>query len=471
MKKYSDSCYCISPIDGRYRDKTNEFRKIFSEFGLMKARVIVEIEYLIFLISFLSKNRALNVKPFNETNKEKLRSVYKNFNIFSYVAIKIKESVVNHDVEAVKLFLKAKLKRLGLKQYCTFVHLGRTSEDINNLAYAMQLSNGVGVLLCHYSRMYEEIDNRANSGKDVPMLASTHGQPATGSTIGWTYNVYGTRLGQLILDLEYYKKISVKFGGATGGNNAMFVAYPGLDWRGFNESFVNQLESINLVNDFEPKIGFCINHFTFQIEPHDTYKKLFDIITSLNLVLLDFSQNMWNYISMEYFIQKPKKSEVGSSAMPQKINPIDFENAEGNLVVANALFNSFSGYLPLSRGYRHLSDSTIIRNFGVAFSHTLISLKSLGKGIGKIEVNESFLKKKLDGHPEIISEGIQTILRANGVEEAYEIIKDGVRGKEVTLEMLYGLVFEIAEKYHLAEDVVKSILSLTPSNYLGDREF
>lgn len=470
MRKYNDSCYCISPIDGRYRDKTKEFRKIFSEFGLMKARVIVEIEYLIFLISFLSKNGALNVKPFNETNKEQLRSVYKNFNIFSYVAIKIKESVVNHDVEAIKLFLVAKLKRLGLKSYCTFVHLGRTSEDINNLAYAMQLSNGVRVLLYHYNCMNKEISDRASNNKDIPMLALTHGQPATGSTIGWTYHVYETRLGQLIQDLEDYK-ISVKFGGATGGNNAMVAAYPGLDWRGFNESFVDQLESINLVDDIEPKIGFCINHFTFQIEPHDTYKKLFDIITSLNLVLLDFSPNMWSYISMEYFIQKPKKSEVGSSAMPQKINPIDFENAEGNLVVANALFNSFSGYLPLSRGYRHLSDSTIIRNFGVAFAHTLISLKSLEKGIGKIEVNESFLKKKLDDHPEIISEGIQTILRANGVEEAYEIIKEGVRGKKVTLEILYDLVFEIAQKYHLAEDVVKSMLSLTSSNYLGDREF
>ncbi len=470
MKKYSDSCYCISPIDGRYRDKTEEFRKIFSEFGLMKARVVAEIEYLISLISFLSKNGVANIKPLDEAKKEKLRSIYQNFNIFSFVAIKLIELVTNHDVEAVKRFLKARIKRLGLKQYCRFVHLGKTSEDINNLAYAMQLSNGVGMLLHHYNCMYEEIKDRASNSKETLMLALTHGQPATGSTIGWTYHVYEDRLDKLILDLEGYE-ISVKFGGATGGNNALVATYPGLDWRSFNESFVDQLESISLVDDIDSNVRFCINHFTFQIEPHDTYKKLFDIITSINLVLLDFSTNMWNYISMGYFIQKPKKSEVGSTAMPQKINPIDFENAEGNLVVANALFNCFSGYLPLSRGYRHLSDSTIIRNFGVAFAHTLISLKSLEKGIGKIKVNESFLQNKLDNHPEIISEGIQTILQANGVEEAYEIIKNGVRGKEVTLEMLHDLVLEIAEKYHLAEDVVKSMLSLTPSNYLGDREF
>ena len=463
-KKEIDPCYAISPIDGRYIDKTRVFGYVFSEFALMKDRVFVEIEYLISVLDMLWNYEYLDVDFPTDDEIIKMRSI-EDLDEAGFYEIKKYEKTTYHDVKAVEYFIRAKLKDLGLERFCRFVHIGKTSEDINNVSYAIGLLRGINLLLSSYENVYDVLKRKA-TGQSTPMLPLTHGQPAVGSTIEWTMDVYAKRVEKQISNLEAYM-ISVKFCGATGGDNALNAACPKINWRKFNEMFFSDLE-YRLFKTKGKK--FEVNHFTFQIEPHDTYKEAFDKITSMNLVLLDISQNMWTYISMEYFVQKMKEGEIGSSAMPHKVNPIDFENAEGNLVIANSLFNCFSGYLPLSRGYRHLSDSTVIRNFGVAFAHTYIAVQSLIKGFGKIEINKDFLYQKLDKHWEIISEGIQTILKKYGVEDAYEVILKEVRGEKLNQELILDLIYKMASIHFLDQAVIDELKSLTPHNYLGNRK-
>ena len=463
--KEIDPCYAISPIDGRYIDKTRELGFIFSEFALMRDRVIVEIEYLIPLLSTLNDYSYLNIPLPSDDEVERIRSI-ENLDEAGFYEIKKYEKTANHDVKAVEYYIRAKLKALGLERFCRFVHIGRTSEDINNISYAIGLVKGTNLLLSSYRKNIAFLRQESAKQATIPMLPLTHGQPAVGTTSGWTLGVYAERALRQILKLAKFKML-VKFNGATGGNNALVAAYPLVDWNEFNEIFIYGLEK----RLFETKgEKFEINHYTFQIEPHDTYKELFDSITSVNLSLLDFSKNMWTYISMEYFVQKMKEGEISSSTMPHKVNPIDFENAEGNIKLANCLFNFFSEDLPLSRGYRDLHDSTVIRNFGVAFAHTEIALQSLFKGLDKIEVNKDFLWQKLDDHWEIISEGIQTILKKHGVEEAYEVILKEVRGKKLNQESIHDIIYKMASIHYLDQAVIDELKCLSPHNYLGDRE-
>lgn len=458
--------YAISPIDGRYCEETLLLQYIFSEFALMKNRLTIEVKYIIFLIQTLVQVKNKYVEAFEDKHIKFLIKMYEDFSDKDFDEIKKFESITGHDVKAVEYFFRSKLKLNDMEKYIPYVHLGLTSEDIDNIARSIGLIKGTFILYDEYNKTILAIENLAIKGKDVPMLARTHGQPATPSKVGWTMIVPKKRLEK---NLKKFNElmIPVKFGGATGGNNAKMLAYPEIDWRDFNEAFVSSLN----VEDTKSHAKLCINHYTFQIEPHDTYKELFEIFTGLNTILIDFCRNMWIYISQEHFVQIPKDGEVGSSAMPQKVNPIHFENGEGNLAYANAILEFFSRNLPISRGYRDLSDSTVERNFGVPFAHIMVALKSIQKGLSRVKINESFLEEELENHWETITEGYQVVLRSVGVEKGYELMMNEVRGKKITKEMLHSLVDKIASEFKLDSLVVEKLKSLTPHNYIGNREF
>lgn len=460
MENLNSPAYAISPVDGRYSDKTMLFRYIFSEYALMKNRLFVEVEYLIDLVPVLAKTGY--IKKFQKGKIEILRSLYEKFSEKDFDEIKKFEKITNHDVKAIEHFLRAKLQLLHMEQYAPFVHWGLTSEDPNNIAYTTGLINGTVVLSEEYSKTISAIEEFAKKGKFVSMLARTHGQPANPSEVGWTVAVPLMRLKRSFKRIGRQKH-TVKFGGASGGNNSRIAACPEVDWRKFNERFVSHL------NKKLKKIE--INHYSFQIDSHDTYKELFEVFTSLNTILIDFCMNTWGYISQEHFIQKPKDGEVGSSAMPHKINPIDFENCEGNLAFANCQLEFFCRRLPISRGYRDLTDSTIQRYMGISFAGILIALKSIQKGLSRIEINKPFLEEELENHWELVTEGYQTILRLAGVEKGYEIMLEATRGKKVTKEILHKLVDEVALEFKLAPLVVEKLKSITPHNYTGNREF
>lgn len=457
--------YAISPIDGRYSEQTVLFQYIFSEFALMKNRVTIEVKYIVALVQTLARAGDKYVKAFENKHLKILRSIYENFSDKDFEEIKKFESITGHDVKAVEYFIRNKFKLNDMEKYIPYVHLGLTSEDIDNITRSIGLIKGTFVLYNEYNKTILAIKNLAIKGKDVPMLARTHGQPATPSKVGWTMIVPKKRLEK---NLKKFSElmIPVKFGGATGGNNAKMLAYPEIDWRDFNEAFVSGLNEKDTTN-----VKLCVNHYTFQIEPHDTYKELFEIFTGLNTILIDFCRNMWMYISQEHFVQIPKDGEVGSSALPQKVNPIHFENGEGNLAYANAILEFFSRNLPISRGYRDLSDSTVERNFGVPFAHIMVALKSIQKGLSRVKINESFLGEELENHWETITEGYQVVLRSVGVEKGYELMMNEVRGKKITKKILHGLVDKIASEFKLDPLVVEKLKSLTPHNYVGNRDF
>jgi adenylosuccinate lyase len=375
----------ISPVDGRYHERVKELSPIFSEMALMKFRLLVEVEYLISL-----STSAKIIRWISPDEKLFLRSYYKQFNGKDFQKIKECEKETNHDVTAVTRYLSEELKKSSLRDLVGFVHFGLTSEDINNTSYALMLREGTQIMINQYQAVSGVIsESLVRPHLETAMLALTHGQPASPTTVGWEMNVFYKRLESIIKKLSKFSLL-VKFGGATGGQNALYKAYPNVDWRRFSELFIKRLNSLDNQEKFS--MTFKHNPYTTQIEPHDTYSELFDLISRGNTILIDFCQDVWTYISREYITQKPVAGEDGSSAMPHKVNPIDFENAEGNLEIANALFELFSKKLPISRLQRHLSDCTIIRNFGTAFAHTLVSLKSLKKGLGKVYVNTKGIK-------------------------------------------------------------------------------
>ena len=452
----------VSPIDGRYGSKTAEFSSIFSEQALVRYRLIVEIEYLI----FFSRNLNL-LRNFTSSEVDLLRKMYIEFSKENFLAIQQHEKKTNHDVKAVEYFIKDMLTGTSLEDVKAFVHIGRTSEDINNLAYALMLRAGTQVLNEHYQNIVQLLESIYEEHMVTPMLSMTHGQPASPTTAGWEMKVFATRMEKYLNQLLNFR-LSVKCNGATGGDNALALAYPHVDWRAFSKSFTEYLE---VTYDGEKYfMTFEHNVFTTQIEPHDTYAELFGILSMLNNILLDFCRDMWLYISRGVITQIPVVDEIGSSAMPQKINPINFENAEGNLGLANSLFNHFCNKLPISRMQRDLSDSTVERNFGVAYSYTLIALKAIQAGMKRVYVNTEYLKAELEQNPEVISEAYQVILRDNGVEDGYEILKDIVRGKKVTLEVLHSFVEHLFEKEIIDRDLANSLLFITPSSYIGNRK-
>jgi len=448
MNSISKSLLSISPIDGRYSNKTSLLQNYFSEYALIKYRVYVEIKYFI----ELAKNK---IKPINEISENKLKDVekiIKNFNVEDAERIKEIEKNINHDVKAVEYFIKEKFDKLGLKDYKEFIHFGLTSQDINNTALPLMVKDSLDkVIFPSYKAIIKEIHKKSTEMKDIAMVARTHGQPATPTTLGKEFMVFEERL---LKQLEMLKNIpnNGKFGGASGNLNAHYISYPEIDWNSFSDKF---LKSIGLIRS-KP---------TTQIEHYDNMAAIFHNISRINTILIDLCRDVWHYISINYLIQKVNKKEVGSSAMPHKVNPIDFENAEGNLMFANSQFIFLSEKLPISRLQRDLTDSTVSRNIGVPFAHTKISIESLIKGLKKIDVNKEVISKDLDKNWAVVSEAIQTILRREKVQNPYEILKDLTRGNsDITKKSLTNFI----KKLPINESVKKELLSITPSNYLGN---
>ncbi len=462
----------ISPLDGRYQDKIEDLAVIFSEYGLMRSRLTIEIKFLLALEKIKVLPRKITAKEISNLNK-----LTENFSVSDFEQIKKIEKITNHDVKAVEYFLKEKIshyvkaprdkKGKGLEKLVEYVHLGRTSEDINNLSYALMLREGVKILKEKYQEVEKEISKLAKENKNTSMLALTHGQPASPTTFGWEMSVFCARLKEGLKKLDTFS-LKVKLNGATGGDNALVLAYPNVNWRKFSNDFV---ESLNHPSTIKGTLKFVNNPFTTQIESHDTYRELFDLIRGLNLILIDFSEDIWSYISRGVIVQIPKAGEIGSSAMPQKVNPINFENAEGNLGLANSLCEFFGRKLTISRMQRDLSDSTVERNFGLTFGHTKIALYFILKGLGRIKVDESAIKKELEEHWEVVSEAYQVILRSVGVQDGYELLKEFTRGKIVDKYAMHLFIEEVAEKHKLSKTVFDKLKKITPENYIGNRDF
>ncbi len=438
----------ISPIDGRYRSKTESLDNYFSEFGLIRYRVLVECEYFIALCNIPLKNLA----GVDKNCFDKIRKIYNDFSFDDALRIKEIEKTTNHDVKAVEYFLKEKFDGLGLADYKEFIHFGLTSQDINNTAIPYSLRDAIKDV---YYPLIEQIINTladmAEQWKHVAMLAHTHGQPASPTRLGKELMVFVERLNK---QLELLKSIpcSAKFGGATGGFNAHMVAYPEIDWVEFANNFVGNVLHLERLQT------------TTQIAHYDDLGAIFDNFKRINTILIDLCRDIWTYISMEYFKQKIKAGEVGSSAMPHKVNPIDFENAEGNLGVANAVFEHFSAKLPISRMQRDLTDSTVLRNIGVPLGHTVIALKSLQKGLGKLILNEDKLKSDLEANWSVVAEALQTILRREGYPKPYETLKELTRTNSKVTEQS---IHEFIQTLNVSDDVKKEMMNITPHNYTG----
>ena len=438
----------ISPIDGRYRSKTESLDNYFSEFGLIRYRVLVECEYFITLCNIPLKNLA----GVDKNCFDKIRKIYNDFSFDDALRIKEIEKTTNHDVKAVEYFLKEKFDVLGLADYKEFIHFGLTSQDINNTAIPYSLRDAIKDV---YYPLIEQIINTladmAEQWKHVAMLAHTHGQPASPTRLGKELMVFVERLNK---QLELLKSIpcSAKFGGATGGFNAHMVAYPEIDWVEFANNFVGNILHLERLQT------------TTQIAHYDDLGAIFDNFKRINTILIDLCRDIWTYISMEYFKQKIKAGEVGSSAMPHKVNPIDFENAEGNLGVANAVFEHFSAKLPISRMQRDLTDSTVLRNIGVPLGHTVIALKSLQKGLGKLILNEDKLKADLEANWSVVAEALQTILRREGYPKPYETLKELTRTNSKVTEQS---IHEFIQTLNVSDSVKEEMMKITPHNYTG----
>lgn len=457
----SNSLYqvdALCPLDGRYHKTGERLARYFSERALMSYRVKMEYEYLI----ALSRLQTVGVRKF--TNDE-MSVIHKACSLSVDDAQIIKDIEIrghknipatNHDVKAVEYFIKMKLEKTSLSDVVGWIHFGLTSEDTNNIAYALSISDAIeNELLPSIEIINSKLKQLIKENKDTPMFARTHGQPASPTTFGKELEVFRSRIQRQIASLKKFK-ILVKLNGATGNFNAHISAYPKINWRGFSEKFIHSLN-----NDRVLKLE--VNQITTQIEPHDTYAELFDTLRRINTIFIDLDQDMWRYISDGWITQKIKEGEVGSSTMPHKVNPIDFENSEGNLGIANALLNYFSCKLPISRLQRDLSDSTVERNFGVAFGHSIVGYVSISKGLNKISINKERMMHDLDNHPEIISEAIQTILRKEGVAMPYEALKKLTRGKSITMENIATFIDNLEVK----EDVKKRLKKITPRNYIG----
>ena len=438
----------ISPVDGRYRNKAENLAAYFSEYALIKYRVRVEIEYLIALSEYLPQLAEMN----KEEVKEGLRAVYRNFSEEDALRVKDIEKVTNHDVKAVEYFIKEKTDHFLAEKFHEFIHFGLTSQDINNTAVPLSLKEALDEV--YYPGLEEVIstlENYANEWMNIPMLAKTHGQPASPTRLGKEIMVFVYRLKQQEALLKA-TPISAKFGGATGNFNAHHVAYPEYDWKAFGNHFVNDV------------LGLKREEWTTQISNYDNLAAIFDAMKRINTILIDLNRDFWQYISMEYFKQKIKAGEVGSSAMPHKVNPIDFENAEGNLGLANAILGHLASKLPVSRLQRDLTDSTVLRNVGVPMAHTEIAFKSLLKGLDKLLLNEGALRADLDRCWAVVAEGIQTILRREGYPKPYEALKALTRTNEGITEQS---IKDFIDTLQVSEAVKAELKAITPHNYTG----
>ncbi|MCP2045870.1 adenylosuccinate lyase [Pontibacter sp. HSC-36F09] len=442
------SLTAISPVDGRYRRNTTELATYFSEFGLIRYRVLVEVEYFIALCE-LPLPQLAGVPPYQF---QELRAIYEQFSETDALRIKETEKTTNHDVKAVEYFIKEKFDALELGQYKEFIHFGLTSQDVNNTAIPLSLREAdERVLMPLYQQLHQTLVELAQSWKDIPMLAHTHGQPASPTRLGKEIMVFAERL-EAQMDQVRQVPFSAKFGGATGNFNAHYVAYPDVNWPEFGNRFVQEV------------LGLRRSQYTTQIEHYDNLAAYFDGIKRLNTILIDFSRDVWQYVSMGYFKQKIKAGEVGSSAMPHKVNPIDFENAEGNLGIANAVLEHLSAKLPISRLQRDLTDSTVLRNIGVPLAHVVIALKSLERGIGKLELNEAALRHHLEENWAVVAEGIQTVLRREGYPQPYEALKDLTRKNEKITEQTISSFIDTLQ----VSDAIKAELKkISPYTYTG----
>jgi len=438
----------ISPIDGRYRKATKPLAEFFSEEALIKYRVLVEVEYFI----SLCKNNLPQLKNVNPTVFEALRNIYKNFSTEDALWIKETEKTTNHDVKAVEYFIKEKFETLGLSQFKEFIHFGLTSQDINNTAIPLSTKDAFEkVYLPSLISVIAKLKELSVEWKDIPMLARTHGQPASPTRLGKEILVFVERLEEQ-MRLLFNIPFAAKFGGATGNFNAHHVAYPNVDWKKFGTDFV------------EGVLGLQHSFPTTQIEHYDHFAAFFDALKRINTIIIDLDRDIWTYVSMDYFKQKIKAGEIGSSAMPHKVNPIDFENAEGNLGIANALFEHLSAKLPVSRLQRDLTDSTVLRNIGVPFSHTIISINSINKGLGKLLLNEDAIKADLDKNWAVVAEAIQTVLRREQYPQPYEALKELTRGKtSIDKQAIHSFIKTLKVKPAVKQELLK----ITPFNYTG----
>ncbi len=438
----------ISPIDGRYRSKVDEFSSYFSEFALIKYRVYVEVEYFIAIcvIPLPQQNRV------DKSTFDAIRQIYLQFSLEDASRIKEIEQTTNHDVKAVEYFLKEKFEFYNLSKYKELIHFGLTSQDINNTAFPLMMRDSLkDVYYPNLTRIIDKLKHHASEWASIPMLARTHGQPASPTSLGKEIKVFVERLEAQLKQLKAIP-LSAKFGGATGNFNAHHVAYPEIDWVQFANAFVNET------------LGLDRSQTTTQIEHYDNLAAQFDCLKRINTIFLDFSRDMWTYISMEYFKQKIKKGEVGSSAMPHKVNPIDFENAEGNFGMANALFEHLSAKLPISRLQRDLTDSTVMRNIGVPMAHTLISFKSLLKGIEKLLLNVDAINADLNKNWSVVAEAIQTILRREGFPNPYEALKDLTRTNKI---LTHEDILLFIENLDIDSQVKEQLKRITPFTYTG----
>lgn len=439
----------ITPIDGRYRNKVSELADYFSEYALIKYRVLVEIEYFISLSQ-------IPMPLLEDINKEEvfveLRKIYTDFTLEDAAKVKEIEAITNHDVKAVEYFIKERIQDLDLGKATEFIHFGLTSQDINNTAIPMLLKNSVEeVYIPMLGKMIEHLKQLSSTWGEIPMLAKTHGQAASPTILGKEIYVFVERLQAQLKQLKSIE-YSAKFGGATGNFNAHHIAYPEINWMGFADTFV------------EKTLGLKRSQYTTQVEHYDNLAALFDCLKRINTILIDFSRDIWQYIAMNYFKQKIVANEVGSSAMPHKVNPIDFENAEGNFGIANAIFEHLSIKLPISRLQRDLTDSTVLRNVGVPIAHTLISFKSLMKGMSKLMLNSAVIKADLEDNWAVVAEAIQTVLRRESYPKPYEKLKELTRKNE---KMTEATIHEFINTLEVSDDVKEELLLISPHNYTG----
>lgn len=438
----------LSPIDGRYGDKTKELRTIFSEYGLLKYRVQVEIKWL----QKLANNQKISeIKTFSAETMQFLDNIISNFSEQDALRIKQIEKTTNHDVKAVEYFLKEKMaNNVSLESVTEFIHFACTSEDINNLSYSLMLKEAREiVILPYWHKLITELKTKAKLYQNIPLLSRTHGQPATPSTIGKEFANVIYRLERQLKQLQAVEILG-KINGATGNYNAHMVAYPEVNWHQFSEEFVNSLE-------------LTWNPYTTQIEPHDYIAEFFDCIARFNTIIIDLDRDIWGYIALNHFKQKTIAGEIGSSTMPHKVNPIDFENSEGNLGLANAVMQHLASKLPISRWQRDLTDSTVLRNLGVGIGYAIIAYQATLKGLSKLEVNEQHLRDELDQNWEVLAEPIQTVMRRYGIEKPYEKLKELTRGKRVDSQGMQQFIDGLA----LPEHEKTRLKQLTPANYIG----
>jgi len=443
-----NSLTAISPIDGRYHAKTSELRPYFSEFALIKYRVIVEIKYLI----DLAEEGIEGMHDFPKDKIANLENIITSFSEVDAIWIKETEKVTNHDVKAVEYFVKEKMREMGLEQYLEFVHFGLTSQDINNTSIPLSLKEAINEqYLPLFDEMLEQLKKYQEDWKNVPLLARTHGQPASPTRLGKEIQVFIERLEVQVVQLKAMP-YSAKFGGATGNFNAHHFAYPQTDWKKFANHFVNDT------------LGLDRSQTTTQIDHYDNLAALFDCLRRINTIILDLNRDMWTYISMDYFKQKLKEGEIGSSAMPHKVNPIDFENSEGNIGIANALFEHLSAKLPVSRLQRDLTDSTVLRTIGMPFAHTFIAMKSTLNGLNKLLLNPAAIDKDLENNWAVVAEAIQTVLRSIGFEKPYEALKGLTRKNEAVTK---ASVHEFIDTLAVSDEVKEKLKEVSPQNYTG----